>query len=415
MLEDKLLLFDIDGTLVDTSDLEVLKKNYDGRDFLDKNISRFSLKAISDDLKKFVNLAASKDNLIYVTNSNASNSKSVLDRCGFKTAGVPIISSARKPFTDVYFNSKYSKDIDLKKTIMVGDSSIDSLFAHELKIPSIIFDNGLSNTRDQIKKSLPSAIADEYTDFHNLYKDFLKGNLDYIPYSRPNFKRYNDLKNNNPLPDVLFTGKGFTKEYFPYGSPYFKQSGSDDILNLKKLRDVFVQDYKKAKDEFFWNNQIISKKYLKTSYKEFTVSVLKYLKGLSGSSFVIAAPNSLPEFAYRSDYLDFVASFANHLAHKEKPSSGANLKKLGDGLERVIARYSPKKSSAVTAQRSSRQQLKTMGINDNSEILNNYDNVILIDDVYTKGVQSNAAALALYKGGFRNNLYLYTYGKTSRN
>jgi phosphoglycolate phosphatase/pyrophosphatase PpaX len=130
------VIFDLDQTLVDTSTLAQLR---DARQWsaiypLIKNL------AITDAINRTIEYLNQKQvKIIVVTTSPSTYCSRIIQHCGWKIDGQICYHdvSKRKPDPEAFAKAIKDYDLDVSKTVSIGDRDIDIKASNAINLPSI--------------------------------------------------------------------------------------------------------------------------------------------------------------------------------------------------------------------------------------------------------------------------------------
>ncbi|MFC1685541.1 HAD family hydrolase [Nanoarchaeota archaeon] len=387
-------LFDLDGTLIDTSRLRPFNCTREGKQFVVENPDKVPTKPYYDQLVKLVNKLSKHKKAEIVTNSPHDYSEVLLRKHGFSE--IKINASLGKP-NKAELLHKSSMFLD---AIIIGDNPIDMLTAHGLEIPSIAVTWGES-TPKRLAKSEPSIIVSDISELEEAIEKFGEGKINYN--KRENTEKYAFLET-APLrdPEIKLS---FLDDYYPVTKyPYAnnpKYDFASDVLRFKESKEIRRSKIKEGqRSEYFFNGRIKEGKRFKDVIQNFYSTLLKKIDSMNlvGETAILAAPNSLPEFCYFYDINNVI-------------TKSLNSNHFGNSLsKRVFYRVYPKSSSHEGGNREG--HYSTTGVKKGTS-LREFKNVILFDDVYTSGSQIRSLGnIARELCDFKGNLHSLTLGKT---
>jgi len=417
--------FDLDDTVADTSELRMHRKTEEGKKYISENIKKFNI-GYYPDLTKLINKLNEKEKVSIITNISEEYARAVLDRGGFSKS-IPIHCELKKPCQDLFSKKVLSKQA-ISDGIVIGNSPIDILTAHGYEEDFAGYDWPISHhlpsagilwgrykddgqrlrNAERIQKAEPSRMLMEISQLEGLMEDFEKGNMGYKLRKDPH--RHDCVKKEEFYPSLMRKySEGITYRHLGYFHPKEKGKRMDDfsqrILRFKDSRNFQLDEIKNnLKDEFFYKGAekqgLISFDTYKDNFYRLIYMAKEKIGALSlnGKSIVVASPGSSPEYCNESDI--------NHLFARRLNKDIFNI----PDSKRFVSRIFPK----IRHMKGTEIHLKTIGIRKNDK-LPEVSNIIIFDDVYTGGSQTNALAYLLReKAGFNGNLYCLTLGKTDR-
>ena len=378
------LLVDLDDCLVDTSRIKVYRGNPAGRAYAAANINQLDTREVHPCLQEIVHGYARRGDVTVLTDSPADYAEAVLRKHGFPD--VPIIGSADKPFPD-------PGRLPQEPCIFIGDAAKDILTAHRFDQVSIGTAWGYSTER-KLQRAQPQALIDDPEDLEQTLIDIEAGRIQYVPFQLPNCQWLNGQQQATeevqivPVADYIPPSKG--KDYW-----------SGDILNFKDMADLKKSELATDWIHYFHNGQIkraISYEWLMNKMVSAVESIVKQV---DGTSLVVAAPNRMPAFCYKSDPNKLLVSELNNRL---------------DGLvvpdNRIVRRVRPKPKSQKGG-RTPAWQFATLGYFPQAFAdCARADNIIIFDDVTTSSTQIDCIASLMRACGINMPIYAVALGKT---
>ena len=411
--------FDLDDTIADTSELRMHRKTEEGRKHISKNIDKFEINYYPN-VTKLVNELGREKRAEIITNISEEYAKAVLRKGGFLDS-IPVRCRLKKPCQDNLYKTlpKWGAS-----GLVIGDSPIDILMAHgyeedfggydwpfseHLLSAGVLWANYTPEEKlrkaARISMAEPQKILMKTAQLEGLIDDFESGK-GFAYRTRKEPHKYKIVEWDE------FSPYGYEKcskeiRVFHIGEYHKKQNNArmDDfsqrIMRFKDSRNFSPAEINSyLEDEFYtektglihFDNYRDNLKFLLKAAKEKI-----YEMNLNGKSIVIAAPEASPHYCYETDI--------NHAFARKLNKSMFN-----ESTKRFVYRLFPK----LKGEKGYKIHLKTMGIKKQSN-LEDYDNVIIFDDVYTSNSQVNSVAYLLRKKAkFSGNLYCLTLGKTAR-
>ena len=377
-------VFDLDNTLIDTNGLRPHRKTANGRDYVARHPHLVPSRDIDKNLAALVH-ALAKHNMASVwTNSPEGYARALLHKHGFPQ--IPVHGSLAKPSGPSIEHLVQRRDL-----IIIGDSPSDILTAHRLQVPSVAVHWGEFN-EDKLEQAEPTFLVDDYNEMRTVLMKCVKSEVEYK--ARKNPKEYKLFNPREIDPEMHMISIG---SYYPHLSGQRMDDFSARLLTLKSAKDHSWERLKTETDDYFYNGVNTGRAFwpiINAFYNE----VLREVDGLNlcGSTWFLAAPNSLPEFSYLTDVM-------HNLTYSANKREGENRK------GRILHRVFPKKAAHDGGRREREVHLETIGIKRNHEYPHN---IIVLDDITTTGSQLRTLGEILRVDGFNGNLYGLALGKT---
>ncbi len=358
-----MIYLDLDETIARTWHLLPYRRTKEGREYLARNINLMETPAIHPALTEIARRST------ILTNSSLEYAQALTRKLGLN---VPIIAAAKKPFTTLPEGS-----------LVIGDEAKDVLTAHQNKLPSIGTAWGYS-TKEQLEQAGATRTITRPEELPDLIIEFEKGNLKYMPIQ----PKYNFLPASEwsaPAPDIIWKALGTYIPVMDENFDYF----SGDLLDYKNAKDHTFEEIKNGQRiEFYTKGRIMSRQ---TFLQLFQNYISKLNTAINPESTAIPAPNSLPEYCYKTDTNALVTQ--NLRAQKPKT--------------RTVHRIYPKPESHQ-GHREKQLHYTTMGI-ENATV---DTDITIFDDITTSGTQIEAIARLFRWKGHRGRVYALTLGKT---
>jgi len=397
----KIIFFDFDETLVDTSELRPYRQTNEGRQFIANHPDLVNTKHTDIGLLSLFNGLATKNYVAIATNSSLDYTRALLKKHDF-SVDIPIYYNLHKPCHDGLFCAIKDKCHQADDTMCVGDSASDILAAHGCRIPSVAVTWGKTSTLPKLKNAEPSGIVENVKDLKSCILTFLNGGFSYRERINPEAFLFLDVAQIDAAVEYhsLFT-------YYPTGHQNFYGSMSNEILRFKDMKDFSLAEIQNgASSDYFYNGEVRRGLILKNVFVQFYRNLAEYLDklNLKGRSYVIAAPNSSPEYCYKSDVNQIMVNMLN----KQKF-------KISDVYQkRILFRVYPRRESHLNGSRNESDHFETIGINKSESLPNNLDNLIIFDDVSTTKTQLTCLAKILKSFfNYDRNLIGITLGQTT--
>lgn len=410
----KLVIFDLDLTLVDTSKCTAYLKTKTGREVIVGMIENDDVvtSLYDPDTPKYINelidnFNDSKSDMlpIIVSNSPENYCIAVLKKHGFKFLKEVIFGNAGKPAVD--FDS-IKNDIEylgyddkgVEECIVIGDNPKDIHFAHEIHSPSIWASWGYDKFKHEFafKWCKPTKTAKDLDGLKKYIACFKRAGVEQFNYARPNFLIEwgmvtidSDSYSNHTIKEDI----GFADYYNPEG---YNSSDSHEQSAFFCLKRTVKESRNVQKDEL---NSQIPQRFFNSNKKFSEAMVLKKLAGIfenkftswldeigiSGKVLLVAVPSSFPAECYNTFSMNLIAEWWSEW--NKKPT----LELIYTDL--FVERFRPKQPShKQLGYRFINEQLSTLGVvKDRIDTLqNDLSAVIFLDDVTTSGSTFNAMA-----------------------
>ena len=396
--------FDLDQTLVDTSELRPYAKTKEGKEFIAENPDKVPTRLIDKDLRKLVTYMHKKyRNVFIATNASYYYANSILAKHAFPD-DLPVLAGLGKPLSGGLYGSIQRYGLRAADILMIGDSAVDIIAAHGCRVASVGTMWGNTSSEEQLKRAEPAAILKDPGKLDEIVKDFENDNLGYSPRKDPD--NYNFFQNSGfdySDPEVNFLSIGNYKKFVPGSRDKF----SGDILRFKNSRNLNWEYIKNgAVEKFFHKGQVKGWIEFRDVINRFYNRLCHKIESmqLNGNTFVIASPNSAPEFCYLTDINQLMAY-------------NLNKKTLGLDVinEREVFRVYPKETAHKSGARSESEHYRTIGIRKDFSLPLNLKNMIIFDDINTTGTQMRVIATMLRRLGFNGSIYALTIGQTAEN
>lgn len=375
----KIVFFDFDETLVDTSELRPYRQTAEGRRFVANHPEQVNTRLTDPDLLALFNKLAKRKLATIATNSAKDYTIALLNKHGFST-DIPIYDNLHKPchhdLSQAIGNQQCNKADD---ALYIGDSASDIIAAHGCRMPSVAVTWGKTSTPAKLIKAEPTQIAKTGNELEACIRSFMNGEFTYKERVDP--KKYIFLGERQARAEIEFYSFCI---YYPTRHPNFNRSSSDKILRFKDLKDFSNNEIRNgATEDYFHEGEVRKGMNLKTNLKQFYNELRDFIYklDLKGKSYAIAAPNSAPEYCYKFDVNQRIVKKLNQ-----------NFEIDSAHLERILFRVFPKRESHVTGSRNESEHYKTIGVKKEPGIPDDVDNLIIFDDVSTTGIQMTCLA-----------------------
>ncbi len=379
-------IFDFDSTLVNSSCLRDYFTTSEGKEYVISHASEFPTTLAEPQICDLIYSAQKFGKVSVLTNANEHYARTFLDKHSFPRLNV--VGNAKKPLAYGLELLLENSGISKEQSILIGDSPHDILAAHASKIVSVGVTWGAFSS-EYLTQSEPQKLVKDVPQLVEVLNTFLDSKISY--------KERDDPKNHFFVKeDTLF------KEDFPiisldtYYPPVLRKGDefSSDILRYKTMKNFTVEEINKgARDVFFYNSSFIHKKKFLDVFFNFSNRITEKIQSLNlkGSTLLLSAPNSFPEYCYQFD--------VNHIFTKVVASS-LNFKWYES---RLLRRVYPKEEAHNLGSREEKVHYRTIGYKLNEKLV--ADNILLFDDVTTSGSQIKSLGAILRAKDFRGNLY----------
>lgn len=388
-------LFDLDDTLVDTCQLGPYRKTGEGKVYLVEHMAKVPTQLYSTALLDIIRTLHRQERVTIVTNAPTRYAEEVLKKHQFPD--VPLIGNAQKPDIAAIANVCNQHSIRPEHLLVVGDAPLDIVWAQETKIASVGVSWGHAASREQLEQAEPQRLIDKPESLEGIISGFDQGKLLYTPPER--FSRYEFLPRKEWTLPVHKVELHHLDTYHSWGSgvrDYF----SREILRYKSAKEFTLKEINGgATDDFFNNGEIRHGNTYRSAVTSFIGRVHAKLAEISpGKALLLAAPNSLPAFCYKTEINRILAvNVAKKQDLWEVPRKG------------VFHRVHPKLEAHLGGDRSLEEHYRTVGME--KVPYDGYDTIVLLDDVHTSGSQLSALARMAEYGGFQGKILGLTLGK----
>jgi hypothetical protein len=393
----KTYLFDLDGTLADTSSFRVLRANDEGRGLIVNNPDKISINC-NQNFLNFVNYLSNHARVKVITNRTQRYAKTILEKCGF-SENIQVLFNLGKPRSNK-LKSFIGRYCNSENSLVIGDSAEDIIAAHGCKIPSIgLFHNFGYSTLGQLTKAEPARIALSYRKLEEMINEFESGRIEYEGRKDPeNYSCLSKAPNYDLNMNPIFLDDYYPLKRFPRNvNPKYEFAGK--VLSFESAKEEHLREIEKGLiRKYFWQGMTRGSQTFLSTINYFGDKITDKILSLNlmGKTEIIASTNSGPEYCYRTDINQYFA---------EKINKNISVNSTERFVYRIFAQEDKTRDPFI--------QLKTLGIKKGSRISDRISNIILFDDVYTSGSQTKALAYMLRDlAGFQGNIYCLTLGKT---
>lgn len=378
------ILVDLDQTLVDTKNLQPYMRNNGGINYVALHARNIPTQIIDHNFVEFCH----QNNAIVYTNSSARVAKAVLQKHGIK---LNVYGNSNKPSKKKLEELLANERIDPTQCLIIGDSPLDTLAGHSSGIGTLIFNPATEFNPEQISLSEPMSVLGNFNDIKRYYNMHKNGFLKYAKR-----RRQEELNFFQTDPSLRINIANIV-DYHPMNQ--FNHDPSKQILNFKLIRQITEEELMGGeKNRYFWNGQLRSNVTYKSLCKRYMLRLMHEISDLKlqGSTLVVAAPNSLPHYCYKTDI--------NHKMAKNMNRELGN-KNYDD---RILERFYPSEPKHLHGIIT--PFYRSVGIRKDADL--NYNNIVLFDDVSTSGGTLNNCANLLRKSGFNGRIEGLVLGKT---
>ncbi|MBW3003887.1 HAD hydrolase-like protein [Candidatus Woesearchaeota archaeon] len=383
------ILLDADGTLMLTDKTRPYRSTREGRDWVAKNPEKVETTDVPGlcDLVKELN----KNHRVYVaTNADEAVTRALMRKHGYPD-DIQIFSSLNKPNDSDLDIMLRIEGLNPADTIMIGDSPRDVLAAHGCNMASIGVSWGHFDA-EKIQKAEPSLLVSTVDDLENAIVQFEMGLLIHEKRKVP--------ATFNILPISEYNGWFPWINYAAYQKYYGANKGGFEwsVIAFKRAKEFSGKVLHAGIPDYFFHNR---QPKWRQRYNDVVIRFINRITALvqsldlKGTTYIMAAPNSEPEYCYKTDI--------NRVMIKNVA------KRLGLTYfdSRAVCRIHPKPK----LNRDRIVQFTTMGIKQlNAE---KPDNVVIFDDVLTTGTQAFTMAKLISHFGFADSkFYVIGLGET---
>jgi len=393
------ILFDLDNTLVNTTRLKPYMNTRAGREHVTANIRSMPTELCHPALEELVNVCEKYgDTLSVVTNSPQDYARAILRKHRI-LRNADIYANAHKPSSTYLELAVQLSGVPKEETVLVGDSAVDILAAHDAEIASIAAAWGYSS-QDQLELAEPHELITDPALLLDALTRFENGEFEYAPRTSPdNFDFLPEDEFETPDPDIEHV---FLDTYYPWSDRQRFNEFSGRIIRFKNSKDFSLKEINDfACDQFFAGGRLRKSHVYKNVLLDFVARIKGLLEkmDIDGNVLFVASPNSFPEFCYKTDINQvFLQGVLKN--HPDYEMSG----------ERVLSRVFPKLEAHTIGANSPELHYRTVGFSEAG--LEEYDAAVLFDDVFTAGTQITSLAKMLRYFGFAGGFYAVTLGKT---
>ncbi|EKB1970462.1 hypothetical protein ACX07_05995 [Vibrio parahaemolyticus] len=432
----KLLIFDLDLTLVDTTNCHDYLKTAAGReaivDLLDSGEVKTALyfKKTVTFFNSLIDRFADgeTDTLpIIVSDSPKAYCEKVLDVHGFNIPTSMVFGGVGKPcvaldkIVDViqeFDIEKYVDSTEITDCLIIGDSPKDVHFGHVHSIPSVWAKWGYvpAEYRFSFDECKPTRTVELLSELRDVIDEFIADGEAAFNYKKPDFAKINkmhtvDIDNftEHTVQDIGYVRR-YVPEAFEFDNPDYRDAFFEVHWMLKRAKDVPKSIIRQNRATYFLkkDGEFMEAKRLKSragAYKHDFVTWLES-KGIKGKVLLVPVPSSVPAECNRTYTVDEIAKWwAEWTDHKD-------IKLIHDQYL-FVERFAPKiPTHAQAGQRYIEDQLTTLGFYPSmfKSIPDDLAAVVFLDDVVTSGNSINAMATIFRElGAVPRTLPLYGY------
>ncbi|MBE7216386.1 HAD hydrolase-like protein [Shewanella benthica] len=417
----KLLIFDLDFTLVNTNNCQDYLKTRAGREAIVEKLDsgEVTTSLYFPETVDFVNeLVASfmrydTDTLpIIVSDSPRAYCEKLIELHGFNIPSELIFPASHKPCVDIcnvletvnaYTEEKLVKVAKVSDCLVIGDSARDIHFGHEIKRPSVWakWGNVAHEHVYDVSESKPTRTVNNLDELAAVIDEFIGSGTDGFEYTVPDFKKEWDIQTVDieDFTEQEVEDIGFCEHYVPEAltldNQKHKYSFFDVNWVLKPAKNVPENHLWKAKrypQKFYTQAGTFTEaKSLMRLAGIFKGRFKQWIeeKGITGKVLLVPIPSSVPAECNKTQTVKLIAGWWTEWINKLNPDFTLVHKEL------LVERFKPKiPTHAQGGQRHIEDQLSTMGLFKGvlGKLPDDITAVVFLDDVTTSGNSINAMA-----------------------
>jgi len=430
-----LIYFDFDDTLVYTSELNPYR-NREGKTFLISHPNGIETTVCFPGLVQYFNKLKKNDlvKLRILTNSPKELVEVFLLKHGFDLNDVLIFGGQNKPFAKGFEDVLRQTNYPRNKILLIGDSAVDLLTAHTLGInciqvrwpedikalrfkqTNLFNENQIYTNQHPIhphcfskvsgtKRIKPKLTVKNLQDLETAVNCFIENKFPQgIPF-------VDNSKLMLASPHIFSENKSVIiyniSTYYPTGHELFNFSNSNAILRFKDIKKYSKNELNSlVYNRYYYNGKVRFDQPMINFFNFFYDKLVKKIKSLSLSKpiIIIAAPNSLPEYCYKTDVNQMMADNLNSKIDEKDFVY----------FHRFIYRVFPKTQAHLGGERRLDDHYQTIGVIKDHNFIHRFKTVIIFDDITTTGSQIQAIAnYTRVACGFRGDILGLTLGKTN--
>lgn len=433
----EVIIFDLDNTLVDTTDCQPYLRTTHGRELIVDKLRENEVQTRLYDPKivDYINELSEMyhdTHVVFVTDSPNSPDcrycETVLDLHGFEYDNQHILSNAGKPCCeiDVFLDqlaAYHDQDFSDVRVLVVGDTAKDIHFGHYIESPSVFCTWGTEFNVERITdNAMPTAVVSNIDELDEVITDFINDDLEYEPYDFQQHFRTVRLEETNiyTIPDAnIGYARDFIPRYRDCNTQQYRNTWFDVYYGLKPAKNrTYGQLNRKLGVPFCTNAGEISDGRNVALKRLSGIYIQKFYEwaenvGFEGRVALVPIPSSVPEECYHSRPMIQVSKWWEEWANAKK-GLPYRIK-----AHQVIERWQPKKPSHKSNDaRTPEAHIETLGVylDDEANFPDDITAVVLLDDIYTSGAQMNAVASVLLELDMIPDdvpIYGFVFGKTT--
>lgn len=432
----EVIIFDLDNTLIDTTECQPYLRTTHGRALIVSKLLEGEVRTrlYDPNIVDYINgLAGMYDDthVVFVTDSPNSPDcrycEAILKLHGFEYDRMHILSNAGKPCCDIdefledlaYY---HDQDFSDARILVIGDTAKDIHFGHYIESPSVFCTWGTEfDIQYIIDNSIPNVVVNNINELSNAVTDFIRGNLDYVPYDFQKHFRTVSLENAD-IYIIPATQVGYAREFVPryrdcetrahestWFDVYYGLKPAKNLTYSQLDRNLGVPYCTRAGQINRGNN--VALKRLSGIYIKAFYDWARNM-GFEGRIALVPIPSSVPEECYHSRPMIKVSEWWEEWVNAE---AGLPYRVLSHP---AIERWQPKKASHKSNEaRTAEAHIETIGVylDTDANFPEDITAVVLLDDIYTSGAQMNAVASLLNELNMLPEdvpIYGFAFGKT---
>lgn len=396
----RVLLLDLDLTLVDTSGCQAYMRSSAGRQAVLKEIAngRISLPVYDARLPTYVNALAETPNLAVaiVSDSPAEYCAHVLRQAGYNIDSRLIFGSQSKPITNIHaLRTQISEFFDFVdvELLVVGDSPKDIYMAHALGVPSILAAWGSQHHINVVTRwSRPTVVARTFEELQSHITNFLNGHMSHQAYAFDSDYHTIDINVVERIhvpPENIGHGQEYVPDRTQYRNVADRYASLDLRSIVKRAKDLPISHHKAKRgvpsfgiNGLYQTAPLMSKAgHYKKSFVEWCRS-----KNIKGEILLVPVPSSVPRECNLTYTMDLICDWWKLWINGKE--AGLNIEVYSS-----FERFWPRSPSHLTGgRRDMDDHFETLGIFKGTDSIDNVNHVVIVDDVVTSGSHIDAMA-----------------------